>query len=62
MGGTTLHAGIVAQWFETSVTLLKICYYGRQWDLIWCNDTCKLLKLYETVSFLGLFVNGRYQV
>ena len=16
----------------------KICYYGRQWDLIWCND------------------------
>ena len=41
MGGTTLHAGIVAQWFEiyASVTFLKICYYGRQWDLIWCNDT-----------------------
>ena len=22
-----------------SVTFLKICYYSRQWDLIWCNDT-----------------------
>ena len=34
MGGTTLHAGIVVQW-------LKICYYGRQWDFIWCKDTFK---------------------
>ena len=24
---------------SASVTFLKICYYGRQWDLIWCNDT-----------------------
>ena len=41
MGGTTPHAGIVAQWFEILLLLpfLKICYYGRQWDLIWCNDT-----------------------
>ena len=41
MGGTTLHAGIVAQWFgnSASVTFLKIFYYGRQWDFIWCNDT-----------------------
>ena len=40
MGGTTLHAGIVAQWFRNSasVTFLKICYYGRQRDFIWCND------------------------
>ena len=26
-------------WNSASVTFLKICYYGRQWDLIWCNDT-----------------------
>ena len=33
MGGTTLH-----------VTFLKICYYGGQWDFIWCSDTsCHLL-------------------
>ena len=38
MGGTTLHAGIVAQWFEI-LLVFKISYYGRQWDLIWCNDT-----------------------
>ena len=35
MGGTTLHVDIVAQWFE----ILLLCYYGRQWDFIWCNDT-----------------------
>ena len=40
MGGTTLHAGIVAQWFEILLLylFLKICYNGRQWDFIWCND------------------------
>ena len=56
MGGTTLHAGIVAQWFETaSVTFLKICYYGRQWDLIWCNDTCR-----NACHGIGLFpLKGR---
>ena len=21
-----------------SVPFLTICYYGRQWDLIWCDD------------------------
>ena len=26
-------------WNSASVTSLKICYYGRQWDLIWSNDT-----------------------
>ena len=43
MGGTTLHAGISGPMIRNSasVTFLKICYYGRQWDLIWCNDTCK---------------------
>ena len=46
---------------SASVTFLKMCYYGRQWDLIWCNDTCKSLKLYVTVCFLGLFVNGSYK-
>ena len=25
--------------YATAVTFLKICYYGRQWDWIWCNDT-----------------------
>ena len=31
----------MVQWFVNSgsVTLLKICYYGRQWDLVWCNAT-----------------------
>ena len=22
-----------------TLLFLKICYYGRQWDFIWCNDT-----------------------
>ena len=42
MGGTTLHAGILAQWFEMLLLLLlflKIHYYGCQWDFTWCNDT-----------------------
>ena len=40
MGGTTLHAGIVAQWFEFCFCIiLENMLYGRQWDLIWCNDT-----------------------
>ena len=41
MGGTALHAGILAQWFEMLLLLvfLKIRYYGRQWDFIWCNAT-----------------------
>ena len=26
-------------WNSASVTFWKICYYGRQWDLIWCNDS-----------------------
>ena len=26
-------------WNSASVMFLKICYLGRQWDLIWCNDT-----------------------
>ena len=30
-------------WNSASVTFLKICYYGRQWDLIWCNDTFSVL-------------------
>ena len=30
-------------WNSASVTFLKICYYGRQWDLIWCNDTFRRL-------------------
>ena len=35
MGGTTLHAGIVAQWFEILLlsSFLKMCYYGRHWEL-----------------------------
>ena len=41
MGDTTLHAGIVAQWFEILLLsfFLKICYHC-QWDFICCNDTC----------------------
>ena len=48
MGGTTLHAGIVAQWLEIMLvlTFLKICYYDGQWYLIWCNDTCSTYSLY----------------
>ena len=38
MGGTTLHAGILAQWFEM-LFLYFFLYYGRQWDFIWGNDT-----------------------
>ena len=39
MGGTALHAGILALWFEILlVTFLKIRYYGHQWDFIWCNN------------------------
>ena len=37
MGGTTLHAGIVAQWFEMLLMLplkKKICFYSGPWDLI----------------------------
>ena len=30
-------------WNSASVTFLKICYYGRQLDLIWCNDTLSML-------------------
>ena len=40
MGGTTLHAGILAQWFEMLLLLLclMIHYYGRQCDFIWCRE------------------------
>ena len=38
MGGITLYAGILAQWFEM---LLLLRYYGRQWHCIWCNATFK---------------------
>ena len=30
-------------WNSASVTFLKICYYGGQWDLIWCNNTLNVL-------------------
>ena len=26
-------------WNSASANFIKICYYGRQWDLIWCNVT-----------------------
>ena len=47
MGGTTLHAGIVAQWFEILLLLktFKICYYGRECDFCVCNDTSKSREL-----------------
>ena len=47
MGGTTLHAGIVAQWFEILLLLpfLKICYYGRQWDFIWLKTPKTILYI-----------------
>ena len=60
MGRTTLHAGIVAQWFEILlfVTFLKMCYYGRQWDLIWCNDTSSLwpdaYRMYTVIGWQWL--------
>ena len=44
MGGTALHAGILAEWCE--MLLLSLRYYGRQWDFILCNDT-----LYHTTEF-----------
>ena len=36
-------------WNSASVTFLKICYYGRQWDLIWCNDTYRELVRWDTL-------------
>ena len=31
----------------------KICYYGRQWDLIWCNDTCTTdLRINYVITYL----------
>ena len=41
MGGTTLHAGILTQWFEMLFLLLflKIRYYS-QWNCIGFNATC----------------------
>ena len=41
-------------WNSASVTFLKICYYGRQWDCIWCNDT--LNDINKTGSCLGSLV------
>ena len=38
MGGTTLHAGILSQWFEMLLQL-HLKRYGRQWDFIWCDAT-----------------------
>ena len=41
-------------WNSASVTcFLKICYYGRQWDFIWCNDTWIDLRwiTYSSPSF-----------
>ena len=39
-------------WNSASVTFLKICYYGRQWDLIWCNDTCNMYLFTQMTYFL----------
>ena len=43
-------------WNSASVTFLKICYYRRQWDLIWCNDasiriTIKCFKISFSTHF-----------
>ena len=56
MGGTTLHAGMVAPmvWNSASVTFLKKCYYGCQWDLIWCNDTYNVLAVCNPVILMTL--------
>ena len=49
MGGTILNAGILVQWFEMLLLLfvLKISYYGRQWDFIWSNATCNTQSMLE---------------
>ena len=48
-------------WNSASVTFLKICYYGRQWDLIWCNDTYNhsflLILWHVTVESCGVRYN-----
>ena len=53
---------------SASVTFLKICYYGRQWELIWCNDTCneqqnivvgKIALLHRDVTFSRRYVESR---
>ena len=38
-------------WNSASVTFLKICYYGRQWGFIWCNDTFSKHCKYCTESY-----------
>ena len=54
-----------------TVTFLKICYYGHQWDLIWCNDTYKPIlfnvkikrgfKIYPTSSPYCIFTVAKIQ-
>ena len=47
-------------WKSASVNVLKICYYGRQWDLIWCNDTCGARMSWAQVpAFAGYSARDR---
>ena len=39
-------------WNSASVTFWKICYYGRQCDLIWCNDTYTVKMVMFVINFV----------
>ena len=59
-------------WNSASVTFLKICYCGRQWDLIWCNlvqwhflpmlsSTCQKKVIISTLQAKQINVSNKVQ-